>query len=73
MSLTEGDPEGKVALRIARRCKDLNFQMQKHLENLPRLVANTFSFHGVGVSEHLQIVRSPRDVIYFLKAMTNRL
>ena len=35
-----------------------------------RYVGNTFRFHGVGVSGPLQSVCRPRDVIYFMKAMT---
>ena len=41
-----------------------------------RLVGQSFTlsdFHFVGVFGPLQSVRGPQDVIYFLKAMTNRL
>ena len=34
-------------------------------------LSNSFDFYCVGVSEHLEIVHGPQDMIYFLKAMTN--
>ena len=34
-------------------------------------LSNSFDFYCVGVSERLEIVHGPRDMIYFLKAMTN--